>query len=186
MSKRNRRRVFTVVLVILVLTTVGSCNWAFGPFNHMTIDGQRYSLDRLYENRWTTTDDGLRIVGLHFVTRGITETEWGYEGAGDRLGMNLFSNTWDLEGGTYRYDPDADRSAFQIWGASVTIGRDYDYGGYDEHYTIISGQIVLQNLLVDGYIVEFEFEAREGINPDPDARRVTITGRYRGRVTERF
>ena len=177
--KVNCKRVLVLLVVILTLGTLSSCNFLIGVFNHMNIDGTRYDLDDLYLEEYGLYD-GMFEFALDIVSNGIDVTSTSYSGSGDQLYLAFLSSAADIENGTYRYS--------QIPGGTITLGGgaavgvDYNIGGYEELYLITGGSVELRKTLLDGFVVEFDLRAEE----QSSGRSVDITGRFRGNPTDTF
>ena len=178
--RRVSKRVFAILIVLLAITVLGSCNWMLSPFNHMSIDGTRYALDDFYiEYYGTWGEGGAHNLDLVFVSDGLTLTQAGYSGSGESLYIELFSGSWDLENGSYRYSDTYRAGTFSY--ADAVVGWRVG-SGVDEVYVVTSGQVNVRNTLGGGYVIEFDFRALDVFT----GSNVDITGRFRGSETDRF
>lgn len=178
--RRMNKRVFAVLIVLLAIALLGSCNWMLSPFNHMSIDGDRYALDDLYiEYYGTWAEGGAHNLDLVFVSDGLDVSQSGYSGSGEALYIELFSSSWDLESGTYRYSDTYRADTFSY--AEAVVGWRVG-SGVDEGYVVTSGQVNVRTTLGGGYVIEFDFRALDVFT----GSNVDITGRFRGSETDRF
>ena len=166
--------------MLLVITVLGSCTWALGPFNHMSIDGDRYALDDLYIEYFGRSADGdAHNLDLRFVSAGLTPSQNGYSGSGESLYIELWSRSQDPEGGTYTYSETHGAGTFSD--AVARVGWTSGVGA-DEGYAVTAGQVHVRNTLGSGYVIKFDFRARDLLKGSS----VDITGRFRGPETRRY
>ncbi len=178
--RRMSKRVLAVLVVLVAIAVLGSCNWMLSPFNHMSIDGDRYALDDLYiEYYGSWGEGGAHNLDLVFVSDGLTVSRAGYSGSGEALYIELFSSSWDLESGAYRYSDTYRAETFSQ--ADAVVG--WSVGGeFDKGYAVTGGQVHVRSTLGGGYVIEFDFQALDVFTGSD----VDITGRFRGRETDRF
>ena len=180
--KARIRAVLLVLVVVLAVGTLGSCNFLLGIFNHMAVDRDRYNLGNLYMSDAIPIDGGRYGFYIFVTSKELTlDDSTGWSGSGEVLLFALVSPSSAVQDGTYLYS--TSEAAFTLPFGFAAVGAVTAGGGIDDvdaSYELTGGSVKVRNTLRDGFAFEFDLRAR---NAETSAS-ADITGRYRGQVTE--
>ena len=178
---KRLRHAIVVVIVILAVTALGSCNF-LGLGNHMNIDGTRYDLDAFYVV-YEGTEAGVHGLALIFTSQGLNLTDQGPTGSGELLGLFVISPSRDLAGGNYEFNYAL--APFVLLEGWAGVGYNASTNDAQARYWVTGGSVKVREALRDNYVFDFDFKGVRDGAPEGSPL-IEITGRFRGPIDRTF
>ena len=182
---RGRVRVLLTGLIVLVAVgMLGSCNFLFGILNNVTVDGERFDLDKLYLSNSEQVEAGMYVMVMILTSKDVNlDNESGFTGSGEALMLMVVSPSSDLADGKYMF-PEGDPAEFAILMGMAIVGgvfNGWEEPAWDAAYSLASGALDVRGTVGGGYAMEFDLIGLDDLEAEVD-----IAGRYRGKVTGTF